>query len=262
MDGRKIEVETDSFLQTPFWAEVKAAEGWRPYFFDEDGGRILLLVRTLRRYVPFGWGQSAVTPQSAAEKGRRWQRETGEPLFLVKWDFPLYTVFTKEEGIDPQFDFGIGAPLKKAVADIQPPDTTILDLTKSDEELFAAMHRKTRYNIKYAEKSGVRIEKPDITSNTPKSRASASGKHLPASCRRGINFIRQQPSATKSPFTPKRITDGFWRRARRFRKKTKNRALNFTLPSMKAICWRESSFCFTKSGRFTFTALRQMKNAI
>lgn len=162
MDGRKIEVETDSFLQTPFWAEVKAAEGWRPYFFDEDGGRILLLVRTLRRglavgYVPFGWGQSAVTPQSAAEKGRRWQKETGEPLFLVKWDFPLYTVFTKEEGIDPQFDFGIGAPLKKAVADIQPPDTTILDLTKSDEELFAAMHRKTRYNIKYAEKSGVRI---------------------------------------------------------------------------------------------------------
>ena len=62
MDGRKIEIETDSFLQTPFWAEVKAAEGWRPYFFDEDGGRILLLVRTLRRglavgYVPFGGGQ-------------------------------------------------------------------------------------------------------------------------------------------------------------------------------------------------------------
>ena len=250
MDGRKIEVETDSFLQTPFWAEVKAAEGWRPYFFDEDGGRILLLVRTLRRglavgYVPFGWGQSAVTPQSAAEKGRRWQKETGEPLFLIKWDFPLYTVFTKEEGIDPQFDFGIGAPLKKAVADIQPPDTTILDLTKSDEELFAAMHRK-----------------PDITSNTPKSRASASGKHLPTSCRRGTSSIRQQPSAIKSPSTPKRITVGFWKKVRRFHKKTKNRALNFTLPSMKAICWRESSFCFTKSGRFTFTALRQTKNAV
>ena len=162
MDGRKIEIETDSFLQTPFWAEVKAAEGWRPYFFDEDGGRILLLVRTLRRglavgYVPFGWGRSAVTPQSAAEKSRRWKKETGEPLFLVKWDLPLYAVFGREEGIDSRFDFGIGAPLKKAVADIQPPDTTILDLTKSDEELSAAMHRKTRYNIRYAEKSGVRV---------------------------------------------------------------------------------------------------------
>lgn len=160
---RPVLTEHDSFLQTPFWAEVKRAEGWRPYFFEEEGKRILLLVRTLYRgaaigYVPYGWNHSPVTSEKAYRLSRQWKKETGEPLFLVKWDFPLYTVFSKDEGgIDVGFDFGIGKPLKKAAADIQPPDTVWLDLNADDETLLSGMHKKTKYNIRYAEKSGVTV---------------------------------------------------------------------------------------------------------
>lgn len=41
--------------------------------------------------------------------------------------------------------------------DIQPSKTIILDLTKPEGEILAAMHQKTRYNIKLAEKKGVKI---------------------------------------------------------------------------------------------------------
>lgn len=45
----------------------------------------------------------------------------------------------------------------------QPEATRILDLTQSEEEILKQMHQKGRYNIKVAEKSGVRIEKSSDT---------------------------------------------------------------------------------------------------
>ena len=43
------------------------------------------------------------------------------------------------------------------VADVQPSKTLFLDLTLSEKELLAAMHQKTRYNIRLAQKKGVEI---------------------------------------------------------------------------------------------------------
>ncbi|MBI2054724.1 MAG: peptidoglycan bridge formation glycyltransferase FemA/FemB family protein [Candidatus Sungbacteria bacterium] len=41
---------------------------------------------------------------------------------------------------------------------LQPRETVLIDLTKSDDELLRGMHEKTRYNIRVAERHGVAVE--------------------------------------------------------------------------------------------------------
>lgn len=50
---------------------------------------------------------------------------------------------------------GYGSPLRRAAADVQPPDTVLLDIGRSEADILAGMKPKWRYNIRLAEKKGV-----------------------------------------------------------------------------------------------------------
>ena len=49
--------------------------------------------------------------------------------------------------------------LFKTKSDIQPPDSTQIDLTQSEDEILSKMHSKWRYNIRLSQKKGVQIKK-------------------------------------------------------------------------------------------------------
>lgn len=49
--------------------------------------------------------------------------------------------------------------LRKNSVDIQPPDSTLVDLTGTEEEILEKMHSKWRYNIRLSERKGVTIHR-------------------------------------------------------------------------------------------------------
>lgn len=153
-----------NFLQSGYWAGLKETTGWKSVplklTWKGESYPLLALVRTFKgtlslAYVPHGPAVD-VDPAEREYFIHKLSRDLLEffPLgtFFVRYDF-----LWGETGAD-----NFPEPLKfkglsKAPMDIQPPDTVIINLNQSEDDLLAAMHKKTRYNIKLAGKKGVEV---------------------------------------------------------------------------------------------------------
>lgn len=62
------------------------------------------------------------------------------------------------DGSDSESNLKKLLSVARRTKDIQPPKTLILDLNQEEKELLEGMHPKTRYNIRLAEKKGVKIQ--------------------------------------------------------------------------------------------------------
>ena len=164
--------ETDSFLQSGFWGGFKAKFGWEPMAFkagwkvnDQQEQQIEtkhLLVH-YRKLAPFfaiayvPWGPEL--PESITDK----EEALKDLAFSLKELLPKNTVFLR---FDPNWNTDSGSlkpPFIHSSADIQPPSTVVLDLSKSMETLTEEMKPKWRYNARLAIKRGVTVRQADAS---------------------------------------------------------------------------------------------------
>jgi lipid II:glycine glycyltransferase (peptidoglycan interpeptide bridge formation enzyme) len=146
------------------WGRFKARFGWEARAFvvewAEGGARPLL---TLSRriapgiamtYIPWGpeLPPEAVSPNAMTELARA-LRPLLPHVAFIRFDPPWFAAKGSAPDAPPQ----LPAPFKRAAADIQPPDTVLVDLTPPPEDILAAMKPKWRYNIGLAEKHGVAV---------------------------------------------------------------------------------------------------------
>jgi len=165
--------EADSFLQSAMWAEFKSRFGWTGGAFIIDWAQekstLLVLSRRLVpgfsfAYVP--WGPqlpvdfpAAVRPQALAELALKLKPFLARNAAFIRFDPPWYAEHTDNSAAALQDEAAslVSAGFKCAAATVQPPDTVLVDLDASLENILAAMKPKWRYNISLAEKRGVQV---------------------------------------------------------------------------------------------------------
>ena len=167
------ENNTENFLQTKLWGLFKAKEGWKAYFCsyrfvpDEEVGNLVVLRRRFARifsflYVPFGVAELELSDErwgKLAALGRATGRALGGRDIFIRFDLPWKRPFNPEQ---PELH-NVPDNEEKVAGfrrgqDVQVPDTVILDISGTEDEILAQMKPKWRYNIRLAQKKGVIVQ--------------------------------------------------------------------------------------------------------
>jgi lipid II:glycine glycyltransferase (peptidoglycan interpeptide bridge formation enzyme) len=145
--------ESGSFLQSFEWGEWQKSLGREVfrYWILNDIGNKVASAQLIKMRLPFGkYYLYAPYGPVLAE---------GEQLQVVLRDlrakFPD-AVFFRIEPKDKSLILNLKSLIKSS--NIQPGKTLLIDLSKTEDQLLADMHHKTRYNIKVAQKHAVEIK--------------------------------------------------------------------------------------------------------
>jgi len=148
-------VEFGVFPQSWFWGEIFCLEGKKiERLAVVEGGEIIVQAQIVYCHLPFGW-EYAFCPKGPVAKYQ---------VSSIKYQgaFEILTKYLKCKNhiffrLEPHNSKYLIHNTIKSL-DINPRATVILDLSKSEEELLNAMHPKTRYNIRLAEKKNLFVD--------------------------------------------------------------------------------------------------------
>ncbi len=139
------------FLQSWEWGEF---QGDVLRYGLEVNGEIIFALSLFEKKIPMG-KKYFYSPRISVKFLNKKQLDF---LFLE-----IVKVLKKEKAIfwrfEPRSQFSMHNyqfPIFKTI-DIQASRTSILDISKTSEEILKAMHQKTRYNIRLAERKGVKV---------------------------------------------------------------------------------------------------------
>jgi len=167
-----------SFLQSPMWGEFKSRFGWSAKAFlierlsndTQEKIPLLILCRRLApgfsfAYVPWGPELPASFPanersKAMSELANKLKKYLSRNVF-IRFDLPWFYA-EGDENLKEEFALLRSAGFKQAAANVQPPDSVIINLEASCEEILTQMKSKWRYNISLAQKKDVEV----ITSGT------------------------------------------------------------------------------------------------
>jgi len=162
LDGFVSSQEYSQFLQSWSWGEFQKSldrQVWR--FGVIDNNEIIASASFIE--MPLGLAKSYLyCPRGPIIKSGLTDEQKKEILKLILAKARDLTIQTKQAEeiffrLEPSFEIQNSKLEIRPTLSIQPANTLILDLHKSTEELSAAMHPKTRYNIKLAQKHGLKI---------------------------------------------------------------------------------------------------------
>ena len=149
------------FLQSWQWGEWQEKLGrkiWR--FAVEENGQTIGLNLVVKHNLPFNKSYFYSPRGPVFLESRILNLESGILLEKIKeLSEQENAIFWRVEPETNDFLSKVNGLGFKVVATrpVQPSKTVILDLTKTEEEFLQEMHPKTRYNIRLAQKHGVKI---------------------------------------------------------------------------------------------------------
>lgn len=143
------------FLQSGLWRAFQETTKRTTILIEGDGYRIMGVIHSLPMigrylYIPRGpvMKGDSTEKEAIADKLRQAAEETRSGFVRIE---P-----TSGEELETWRKL-FGERLIKAPRNVQPQAILAVDIAPSEEELLAAMKPKTRYNIRLAEKKGVRV---------------------------------------------------------------------------------------------------------
>jgi lipid II:glycine glycyltransferase (peptidoglycan interpeptide bridge formation enzyme) len=141
-------------LQSAGWGELKAATGWSVRRFVLDGGVAQVLLKPL----PLGLSV-AYSPRGPLIAPERLADAIAALRDALARERCASLLCDPEAPDDPAIRASLARmDVRSSPVFVQPRRTLLMDLAKSDEELFASMRKKTRQYIHKAERAGVVTE--------------------------------------------------------------------------------------------------------
>lgn len=148
-------------LQSWEWGQFKAKYGWTPtrvaFCSDEPGDKPRGVAQILRRPLPHTPFAVLYVPKGPVVDWQDREAVNATLAGLEQLARVQHAIFVK---IDPDISESgfLSGRWRASREQIQFRNTMLLDLTPTEDRLLAAMRPKTRYNIRLAQKRGVRIE--------------------------------------------------------------------------------------------------------
>lgn len=158
-----------SLLQMTNWATLKGRFGWssRRVWLRQEG-KLAAGAQILFRTAALGLVKVAYIPHGPLVD---WRDEAQVDLLFNQIDFAMYEHRAGFLSFEPLLWQG-ELPEWEAIchrlgnvpssATVQPPQTILVDLRPSVDDILAAMKQKTRYNIRLAARKGVTVRQGDL----------------------------------------------------------------------------------------------------